>query len=70
MTSNEKSLNYKVVDLVESYKFGIEFISVQVHTKKLRFFESRLILIAVGHGGGRLILLNFEIIVYFPKWKK
>jgi hypothetical protein len=28
MTSNEKTLNYKVVDLVEIYKFCIKFISI------------------------------------------
>jgi hypothetical protein len=38
MTSNEKPFNYKVVDLVENYKFNIKFISIRVHTKKLRFF--------------------------------
>jgi hypothetical protein len=31
--SNEKSLNYKVVDLVGSYKFRIKFISILIHTK-------------------------------------
>jgi hypothetical protein len=34
MTSNGKILNYKVVDLVESYNFHIKFISIQVQTKK------------------------------------
>jgi hypothetical protein len=38
MTSNEKSLNYQVADLVERYKFRIKFISIRVHTKKLQFF--------------------------------
>jgi hypothetical protein len=33
MISNEKSLNYKVVDLVKSYKFRINFVSIRVHTK-------------------------------------
>jgi hypothetical protein len=51
MTSNEKSLNYKVVDLIESYKFRIKFIFTQVHTKKLRFFENKLTLTAMGHVG-------------------
>jgi hypothetical protein len=35
-----KSLNYKDVDLVESYKFRINFISIRVHIKKLRLFET------------------------------
>jgi hypothetical protein len=51
MTSNENSLNYKVVEHVESYKFRIKFISIQLHTKKLRFFENRLTLTAMGHDG-------------------
>jgi hypothetical protein len=39
MTSNEKSLNYKVVDLVESYNFHIKFISIRVHNKSYDFFK-------------------------------
>jgi hypothetical protein len=38
MTLNEKSLNYKVIDLVESYNFHINFISIQIHTKSYDFF--------------------------------
>ena len=34
MTSNEKTQNYKVVDLVESYNFHIEIISVQIRMNK------------------------------------
>jgi hypothetical protein len=37
-----KSLNYKGIDLIESYKFHIKFIYIRVHTKKLWFFENRL----------------------------
>jgi hypothetical protein len=33
MISNEKSLNYKVVDLDEIYNFYIKFISICVHKK-------------------------------------
>jgi hypothetical protein len=33
ITSNEKRLNYKVVDLVESYKFRIKYISILIYTK-------------------------------------
>jgi hypothetical protein len=44
MTSNEKGLNYKVVDLVESYNFHINFILIRVHTKKLCFLEKLCLL--------------------------
>jgi hypothetical protein len=37
-----KTLNYKVVDLVESYNFHIKFTSIRVETKKLNFFENGL----------------------------
>jgi hypothetical protein len=42
MTSNEKSLNYKVVYLVEIYNFYINFILIRVYIKKLWFFEEKL----------------------------
>jgi hypothetical protein len=42
MTSNGKNLNYKVVDLVESYNFHIKFTFIRVQTKKLQIFEKRL----------------------------
>jgi hypothetical protein len=35
-----KTLNYKVVDLVESYNFHIQFTSIRVQTKKLKIFEN------------------------------
>jgi hypothetical protein len=38
----EKTLNYKVVDLVESYNFHIKFTFIRVQTKKLIFFENKL----------------------------
>jgi hypothetical protein len=34
----EKTLNYKVVDLVQSYNFHIKFTYIRVQTKKLQFF--------------------------------
>jgi hypothetical protein len=34
MTSNGKILNYKVIDLVESYNFHIKFTSIRVQIKK------------------------------------
>jgi hypothetical protein len=39
MTSNEKSLDYKVVDLVESYNLHIKFTSIRVHTKRCNFLK-------------------------------
>jgi hypothetical protein len=39
MTSNGKTLNYKVVDLVEIYNFHIKFTSIQVQ-KKLENFKT------------------------------
>jgi hypothetical protein len=35
----KKNLNYKVVDLDESYNFNIKFISIQVHTKITIFWR-------------------------------
>jgi hypothetical protein len=51
MTSNEKSSNYKVVDIIESYNFRINFISIQVYIKKLCFFKKEIVPIATGNGG-------------------
>jgi hypothetical protein len=42
MTSNGKALNYKIIDIVESYCFHIKFTSIRVHAKKLQFFEHKL----------------------------
>jgi hypothetical protein len=42
MASNGKTLNYKVVDLVEIYNFHIKFNSIRVNAKKLQFFECKL----------------------------
>jgi hypothetical protein len=53
MTSNGKTLNYKVVDLVESYNFYIKFTSIRVKTKKLQIFGNRLDPTDVAHGGSR-----------------
>jgi hypothetical protein len=35
-------LNYKVVDLVESYNFHMKFTSIRVQTKETQIFEKRL----------------------------
>jgi hypothetical protein len=40
ITSNEKHLNYKVVDLIESYKLRLKFISIRVHTKRHDFLKT------------------------------
>jgi hypothetical protein len=50
----ETGFNYKIVDLVEGCKFLVKFISIQVHTKTLWFFENRLTLTAMGHVGWAL----------------
>jgi hypothetical protein len=42
MTSKGKSLNYKVIDLVESCSFHINFISIPVRKKKVAFFLNKL----------------------------
>jgi hypothetical protein len=40
MTSNGETLNYSIVDLVESYNSHIKFTSIRVHAKKvIIFFE-------------------------------
>ena len=35
MTSNDKTQNYKFVDLIESFSFHIQSIFIQHHTRKL-----------------------------------
>jgi hypothetical protein len=35
MSLNEKTQNYKVVDLIESYNFDINFIFIRHHMKEL-----------------------------------
>jgi hypothetical protein len=35
MISNEKKLNYKVVNLDENYNFDVKFIFIRVYKKKL-----------------------------------
>jgi hypothetical protein len=42
MTSNRKTSNYKIVDLVKNYNFHIKFTYIRVQTKKLKIFENRL----------------------------
>jgi hypothetical protein len=39
MSLNEKTQNYKVVDLLESYNFDINFIFIRQHMKELWFFK-------------------------------
>jgi hypothetical protein len=47
----KKSLNYKVVDLVESYNFRINFILIGVQTKKVMIFLREIVPAATGNGG-------------------
>jgi hypothetical protein len=42
MTSNGKTLNYKVVVLIEIYNFHIKFTFIRDQTKKLQNFENGL----------------------------
>jgi hypothetical protein len=50
MTSNGKTLNNKVVDLVESYNFRIKFISIPVQIKNYNFLKRDWTPTAVPHG--------------------
>jgi hypothetical protein len=54
MISNEKNLKYKVVNLVESYKFRMKFISIRVHKNTSRSFENRLTQTAMARDGRSL----------------
>jgi hypothetical protein len=40
MTSNENSVNHKVIDLDEIYNFHIKFISIQIYTKNYDFLKT------------------------------
>ena len=40
MSLDEKVVNYKVVDLVELYNFGIELIYIRSHLEVLKFIIS------------------------------
>jgi hypothetical protein len=40
MTSNGKNLNYKVVDLIQSYSFHIKFTYIWIQTKTYNFFKT------------------------------
>ena len=47
MTSNEKTQNYKVVDLVESYSFYIKnHLRPSSHEKNMIFLKSDLVTLA------------------------
>jgi hypothetical protein len=50
MTSNGKTLNYKIVDLVESYNFHIKFTFIRVQTKNYKFFKTDWTPTAVVYG--------------------
>jgi hypothetical protein len=55
MTSNGKTLNYKVVELVERYNFHIKFTSIQVQTKNYKFLKKDWTPTVVGHGGRKVL---------------
>lgn len=40
MISNEKTLNYKNIDLIEIYNFHIKFIMIRLNMKELRIYLS------------------------------
>jgi hypothetical protein len=48
MISNEKKLNYKVIDLDENYNFHKKFTLIWDHTKKLRFFKMKWLISPCG----------------------
>jgi hypothetical protein len=82
MTLNGKTLNYKVVDIVESYNFHIKFTSIRVQTKKLQILKTDWILYRGVAGatvlraslppspGARYIVLQKNRTIYFCKKKK
>ena len=41
--SNKKVYNYKVLNLIEIYKFGIEHVYIRDHLKVLKFIISNYI---------------------------
>jgi hypothetical protein len=51
MTSNGKTLNYKVVDLVESYNFHIKFTFIRAQTKKYKYLKTDWTPTVVTHSG-------------------
>jgi hypothetical protein len=53
MTTNGKTLIYKVVYLVESYNFHIKFTFIRVQTKNYKILKTDWTPIAVAHGGSR-----------------
>jgi hypothetical protein len=82
MTLNGKTLNYKVVDIVESYNFHIKFTSIRVQTKKLQILKTDWILYRGVAGatvlraslppspGARYIVLQKNRTIYFCKKKE
>jgi hypothetical protein len=70
MTSNGKTLNYKVVDLVESYNFHIKFTFIRVQTKNYKFLKNRLDPYRRPHGARCIVLQFFSDNVFFKKKRK
>ena len=48
MSSNEKVVNYKVLDLVELYNYGIELVYIQSYLENFKILE---------FGIGKLIMI-------------
>jgi hypothetical protein len=53
MTANGKTLNYKVVDLIESYNFYIKFTVIRIQTNKLQILITDWTPTVVAHSGRR-----------------
>jgi hypothetical protein len=51
MISNEKCLNYEVVDIDEIFNFHIKVISIQIKIKKIQFFKNEQTPTTVRNGG-------------------
>jgi hypothetical protein len=55
MTSNRKILNYKVVNLIESYNFHIKLPPSEFKQKNYKFLKRDWTPIAVAHGGRKAL---------------
>jgi hypothetical protein len=63
VVSNEKVLNYTVLDLNKNYNFYIKFVFIRVYKKNLRYFEKwiePLSLFNLAIGSATIIPKHFE----------
>jgi hypothetical protein len=61
-------MNYKIVDLVESYNFYIKFTTIRLHTKKLQFFEKKLTPIVISYNGCRCYSIRHAVLFTTAMW--